>query len=272
MSVTGALASSGKETTFVKGAIDGILPRCRAYHAGDAHTPTLETGMRATIQARADAAAARGLRVLALAYGPSSSELVFVGLQAMRDPPRRGAADSVAALGAAGVHVVMITGDAPATALAIARDLGLRGAGAPGGCLTGADVDRMSEGQLREAVARASVFARTTPRHKMDIVRAWQSRGAVVAMTGDGGKCLLASSTQNGCLLVAIVNDAPALKMADIGVAMGRAGTDVAKEAADVILVDDNFATILPAVEEGELHPFRHLLWLTGAHRQEHLS
>ena len=117
---------------------------------------------------------------------------------------------------------------------AIARELGLRVQPGGGSCLTGAAIDAMSRAQLRDALGHVSVFARTTPRHKMAIVEALQMRGAVVAMTGDG------------------VNDAPALKMADIGISMGKSGTDVAKEAADMILVDDNFSTILPAVEEGE--------------------
>ena len=135
----------------------------------------------------------------------------------------------------------MITGDAEETALSIARSLGLRVGAGKSGCLTGQAIDRMNKQQLREVVGGVSVFARTTPKHKMAIVEAFQSRGAVVAMTGDG------------------VNDAPALKMADIGVSMGKSGTDVAKEAADMILVDDNFSTILPAVEEGAKPP-RHLM------------
>jgi len=128
----------------------------------------------------------------------------------------------------------MITGDAEETALSMAKSLGLRGATNPNGCLTGAALDRMSTAELSERVGSVSVFARVSPKHKMAIVEAFQARGAIVAMTGDG------------------VNDAPALKMADIGVSMGKSGTDVAKEAADVILVDDNFTTILPAVEEGK--------------------
>ncbi|KAG1725543.1 HAD-like domain-containing protein [Suillus occidentalis] len=167
--------------------------------------------------------------------------LVFVGFQAMFDPPRKGVADAIGLLQNGGVQVVMITGDAEQTALAIAQKLGLRvgPAHAHDGqprryCLTGKDLDQMSKSQLVERVGSVSVFARTTPRHKMAIVEAFQARGAVVAMTGDG------------------VNDAPALKMADIGVSMGKSGTDVAKEAADAILVDDNFSTILPAVEEGK--------------------
>jgi Ca2+-transporting ATPase len=164
---------------------------------------------------------------------------VFVGFQAMLDPPRKGVADAIALLQSGGVQVVMITGDAEQTALSIAQKLGLRvGRGGSSSAssaayLTGKAIDQMTKAQLRERVGAVSVFARTTPRHKMAIVEAFQSRGAVVAMTGDG------------------VNDAPALKMADIGVSMGKSGTDVAKEAADVILVDDNFSTILPAVEEG---------------------
>ncbi|KAH9935143.1 calcium-transporting ATPase [Epithele typhae] len=140
---------------------------------------------------------------------------------------RKGVADAINLLQSGGVQVE--------TALSIARALGLRvGTGAHSGCLTGQAIDRMTKEQLREMVGGVSVFARTTPKHKMAIVEAFQSRGAIVAMTGDG------------------VNDAPALKMADIGVSMGKSGTDVAKEAADMILVDDNFSTILPAVEEGK--------------------
>ena len=259
--------SQPREMYYIKGAIDAILDRCRFYYVSDDSTPALDANTRSVVLAKAQATAARGLRVIALAYGygpvestPSSSSpssragsragtpsavslpdkektnLVFAGFQAMLDPPRKGVADAIALLQSGGVQVVMITGDAEETALSIARALGLRvgaRAGATGGCLTGQAIDRMSRAQLREAVGGVSVFARTTPKHKMAIVEAFQSRGAVVAMTGDG------------------VNDAPALKMADIGVSMGKSGTDVAKEAADMILVDDNFSTILPAVEEG---------------------
>ncbi|KDN49966.1 hypothetical protein RSAG8_01302, partial [Rhizoctonia solani AG-8 WAC10335] len=183
----------------------------------------------------------------------------------MMDPPRKGVSEAIAQLHAGGVKVVMITGDAVHTAQSIAHTIGLRTAGVgasaglgmgldmsarigmggiglgplgggtvPGSCLTGAEIDAMDDRSLMERVSNVTVFARTTPRHKMRIVKAYQQRGEVVAMTGDG------------------VNDAPALKMADIGVSMGKSGTDVAKEAADVILVDDNFSTILSAVEEGK--------------------
>jgi Ca2+-transporting ATPase len=168
-----------------------------------------------------------------MASGADPTALVFAGLQGMMDPPRPGVDRAIAQLTAGGIQVVMITGDAESTALSIARQLGIRVNAGHSGCLTGKDIDAMSQRQLTERIGGISVFARTTPRHKMAIIEAFQARGAVVAMTGDG------------------VNDAVALRQADIGVAMGKSGTDVAKEAADVILVDDNFATLLPAVEEG---------------------
>ncbi|KAI0076399.1 calcium-transporting P, partial [Panus rudis PR-1116 ss-1] len=266
-------STTRREMYYIKGSIDAIIERCKFYYVSDDSTPGLDSTMRSHIISKAQSVASRGLRVIAMAYGYTSpiestskssslaprastpagmdkdkdkerNNLVFVGFQAMLDPPRKGVADAINLLQSGGVQVVMITGDAEQTALSIARELGLRvgrgssasGSGIEGNSsvLTGQMIDRMSKAQLRERVGNVSVFARTTPKHKMAIVEAFQSRGAVVAMTGDG------------------VNDAPALKMADIGVSMGKSGTDVAKEAADVILVDDNFNTILPAVEEGK--------------------
>ena len=207
-----------REMYYIKGSIDAILDRCKFYYVADDSTPALDASTRAVILAKAQATASRGLRVIALAYGYGSGEasapatapssrsgtpasvagagaldrekthLVFAGFQAMLDPPRKGVADAIGLLQTGGVQVVMITGDAEETALAIARALGLR-VGAHGGCLTGRAIDRMSKQQLREAVGGVSVFARTTPKHKMAIVEAFQSRGAVVAMTGDGGEC-----------------------------------------------------------------------------------
>ncbi|KAH8110450.1 Ca-transporting ATPase [Phellopilus nigrolimitatus] len=231
-----------RERCYMKGSLESVLDRCKFYYVNDESSPALDNSLRAMIIAKATEAANRSLRIIALAYGFGSTDildqtapgLVFAGLQCMRDPPRAGVADAVAALQAGGVHVVMITGDAEHTALAIARQLGLRVSAGGAGVVTGAAIDRMGPAQLRERIGAVSVFARTTPRHKMAIVEAFRARGDVVAMTGDG------------------VNDAPALKMADIGVSMGRSGTDVAKEAADMILVDDNFSTILSAVEEGK--------------------
>ncbi|KAF9486080.1 Ca-transporting ATPase [Pholiota conissans] len=263
-----------REMFYIKGSIEAILDRCKFYYVNEESTPSLDNNTRSVITTRANAAASRGLRVIAMAFGYGSAtlstmqtplpsrtsspalngsadkntsgektNLVFVGFQAMLDPPRKGVSDSIALLQQGGVQVVMITGDAEATALSIAQKLGLRvgrsttgmGPGvSPAHCLTGKAIDLMTKEQLRERVGNVSVFARTTPKHKMAIVEAFQARGRVVAMTGDG------------------VNDAPALKMADIGISMGKSGTDVAKEAADMILVDDNFSTILPAVEEGK--------------------
>ncbi|KAF8598978.1 calcium-transporting P [Ceratobasidium sp. AG-I] len=294
MAVTGRHGAprDPRDVYYIKGALDAILPLCRFYHVADDATPALEAGVRQTIIARAETCAKTGLRVVGTAYaylppngtasprpgagaGPPPSNLIFTGFEAMLDPPRQGVSDAIAQLHAGGVKVVMITGDAVHTALSIARTLGLRTSGVGAGtgvsigvsigagvgmgvglgrgvtgaagsssCLTGAQIDEMDDRALRERVAGVTVFARTTPRHKMRIVAAFQSRGEVVAMTGDG------------------VNDAPALKMADIGVSMGKSGTDVAKEAADVILVDDNFGTILSAVEEGKhiFHNIRNFL------------
>ncbi|KAH9914676.1 calcium-transporting ATPase [Fomitopsis serialis] len=256
-----AVKETGREMYYLKGSIDAVLERCRFYYVSDESTPALDANTRSVILSKAQTTAARGLRIIAIAYGFGSGEanssgpgtrsstpiqfasekdksknnLIFVGFQAMLDPPRKGVADAIGLLQNAGIQVVMITGDAEETALSIARTLGLRvGARDNSACLTGKAIDRMTKTQLMERVGNVSVFARTTPKHKMAIVEAFQARGAIVAMTGDG------------------VNDAPALKMADIGVSMGLSGTDVAKEAADVILVDDNFSTILPAVEEGK--------------------
>jgi Ca2+-transporting ATPase len=284
---TTTINANAREVYYIKGSIDFILDKCKFYYVNDDSTPGLDAHTRKAIQTKAQSTASRGLRVIAMAYGFGSVDsrsptpngistransrapspapqsylngvggggekdnLVFVGFAAMFDPPRKGVADSISLLQAGGVHVVMITGDAEQTALSIARDLGLRvGRALPpptthtssssqetryNGVLSGSSIDSLSKAQLREIVGGIAVFARTTPKHKMRIVEAFQSRGAVVAMTGDG------------------VNDAPALKMADIGVSMGRSGTDVAKEAADVILVDDAFGTILHAIEEGE--------------------
>jgi P-type Ca2+ transporter type 2C len=224
MSISGTHATGGtlngasRDTYYTKGALDALLDRCKFYHVADGSTPPLDAGTRASIISRAQTTATYGLfdgpdastSRPATPAGREQDNLVFVGFQAMRDPPRRGVADSISLLQNGGVQVVMITGDAAPTALAIARDLGLRVGRAPQGlnelgvplghsrnasvasyCLTGAQIDKMSKAQLREAVGGVSVFARTTPRHKMAIVEAFQARGAVVGMTGDGGTFLL---------------------------------------------------------------------------------
>ncbi|KAF9029319.1 Ca-transporting ATPase [Hymenopellis radicata] len=249
-------ASPGTEMYYMKGSIDAVLDRCKFYYVSDDSTPGLDQRARSIIVEKAKKTASRGLRVVAMAYGFGSVEepttvsmlngngvALRSGTTTRAGSPAPGAgtnlvfagvADSIALLQAGGVQVVMITGDAEETALSIAKSLGMHTGANTTGLLTGAAIDQMSQTQLQERVGTVSVFARTTPRHKMAIVGAFQARGRVVAMTGDG------------------VNDAPALKMADIGVSMGKSGTDVAKEAANVILVDDNFSTILPAIEEGK--------------------
>ena len=222
---------------YVKGAPDVVLPRCSAGPTG----PMGETERRRVLEVN-DSMAGRALRVIAVASRKlerspgenlegAEEQLTFLGLFGLMDPPRPEARAAVARCHMAGVRPVMITGDHRATAAAVARALDLSRPGDK--ILTGAELERMSQEELERAAERTSVFARVAPEHKTRIVKALQKRGHVVAMTGDG------------------VNDAPALKAADIGCAMGRAGTDVAKGAADMILTDDNFATIVAAIEEG---------------------
>lgn len=256
MAVTGALATGfgpgsrgggSGELVYLKGAFEVVLDKCSTILGSDGSPTRLDEGWRKKVAEAATKLSSQGLRVVGFATGPSGSlegrSLTFSGLQAMQDPPRPGVKEAIAQLARGGVQVVMITGDSEVTAVAMARQLGILPPSsssssttttATPGVLTGRQIDLLSERQLVELIPTISVFARTTPRHKMSIISAFQTSGSVVAMTGDG------------------VNDAPALKMADIGISMGRGGTDVAKEAADVILVDDNFSTILSAVEEGK--------------------
>ncbi|MBW0463577.1 hypothetical protein O181_003292 [Austropuccinia psidii MF-1] len=223
------------ETTYLIGAPEVVLSRCKFCLKADSVTISLDDNdSKSKIIHQAEKMAKSGLRVLAMAYGYDPSNLIFTGLQGMTDPPRLGVAKTIETLQKAGVHVVMITGDSNFTALAISRELGIITNSTNSSCLTGQEIDKLSLKQLTDRVKSTSVFARVTPRHKMSIIEAFQSNGAVVAMTGDG------------------VNDAPALRMADIGISMGKGATDVAKEAADLILVNDNFSTILPAIEEGK--------------------
>jgi Ca2+-transporting ATPase len=242
MSVVGGMSTGGRpgeESTYMKGALEVILGFCSHYSSADGRKMPLDEGSRGRISAAATELSNVGLRVLATATGAANGadtrKLVFCGLQAMQDPPRPGVKESIASLHRGGVQVVMITGDAEDTAVAIAKQLGILYRPASHlNVMTGKQLNTLTQRQLQDKIDTVCVFARTNPRHKMRIVEAFQTNGQVVAMTGDG------------------VNDAPALKMADIGISMGKGGTDVAKEAADVILVDDNFATILPAVEEGK--------------------
>ncbi|HEX5515260.1 MAG TPA: cation-translocating P-type ATPase [Gammaproteobacteria bacterium] len=228
---------------FTKGAPDVLLARCTEELVGEEVRP-LDAGRRTQILADNEALAREALRTLGVAVRflakeafaedefdeRIEQELVFLGLIGMIDPPREEAREAVARAKDAGIRPIMITGDHPTTAAVIAAELGIA---ADGRAVAGTELEAMSESTLRQTAREVSVFARVNPEHKLRLVRALQAEGLTVAMTGDG------------------VNDAPALKTADIGVAMGITGTDVAKQAADMVLADDNFATIVAAVEEG---------------------
>ena len=247
---------SGRTIAHVKGSVDVLLPLCVKTSANDG-VRALTDEDRAAIMEEADRMSRKALRVLALCRrvrkgavsleltvpgGPISTtlpagaedverELTFLGLVGMMDPPRAGVQEAVAACKKAGIRAVMITGDHRLTATAIAHEIGLWDEGDE--AITGSELAETSDEDLAERIMRLRVFARTTAEQKLRIVRAFKARGHVVAMTGDG------------------VNDAPALKETQIGVAMGRGGTDVARQAADLVLADDNFATIVHAVREG---------------------
>jgi Ca2+-transporting ATPase len=228
---------------FTKGAPDVLLARCLREFVGE-QPQTLTDDRRAEIMRANDELAGQALRTLGVAARelPADAlqqqevsdsieqELVFLGLIGMIDPPREEAKQAVARAKAAGIRPMMITGDHPKTAGVIATELGISG---DGQVIRGADLQQLPDDEFARTVRNVSAFARVDPEHKLRIVKALQQEGATVAMTGDG------------------VNDAPALKTADIGVAMGITGTDVSKEAADLILTDDNFASIVAAVEEG---------------------
>jgi P-type Ca2+ transporter type 2C len=220
---------------YAKGAVEVILETCDRY-AGSGSSAILDPGARSRIEAAASAMAQKALRVLAVAYKPDAQletaeqNMIFLGLLGMIDPPRREAKEAIARCGQAGIKPVMITGDHPETAQAIAGELGILQGGR---VVVGRELDAMSDADLEADVAEIEVYARVSPAHKLRVVTAWQKQGHICAMTGDG------------------VNDAPALKRADIGVAMGITGTDVSREAADMTLTDDNFASIVGAVEEG---------------------
>jgi P-type Ca2+ transporter type 2C len=237
---------SGRPTykMFTKGSPELILERCTQIQLGNQLQP-LSPEQRQAILASNNVLASNGLRVLGFAECALPSlpeetaeeeterELVWLGLIGMLDAPRPEVRDAVAKCRAAGIRPIMITGDHQLTAQAIAESLGIAPAGAR--CLTGRELQKLSQAELEATVGEVSVYARVAPEHKLRIVQALQKKGAIVAMTGDG------------------VNDAPALKQADIGVAMGITGTDVSKEASDMVLLDDNFATIVSAVEEGRV-------------------
>ena len=224
----------GEEKLTVKGAPDIVLGRCSFVDINGKISP-MTAARRKKIAEQNNSMAQEALRVIAVAYrkagGDYSEEnLIFSGLIGMTDPPRPEAARAVETCKRAGITPVMITGDHSVTACAVAKKLGIYNGE---GTVSGAEIEKMSDEELAKATEKCRVFARVTPQHKVRIVKAFRSRGEIAAMTGDG------------------VNDAPALKAADIGCAMGKNGTEVAKNAADMILTDDNFATIVKAVEQG---------------------
>lgn len=234
--------SDKKYMVYTKGGVDELLARCNSYVIKGKVLTDIDKYAE-TIDKYNDVMAEDALRVLAMAYKeidhkPSKEEmkdiekdLTYIGMVGMIDPPREEVKTAVAKCKTAGIKTVMITGDHKTTAVAIAKQLGILEGDEE--AVTGSDLEKMSQEELEKRVKNIRVYARVSPEHKVRIVKAWQANGEVVAMTGDG------------------VNDAPALKTADIGCAMGMVGTDVAKEAADVILTDDNFATVVSAVEEG---------------------
>ncbi len=255
----------GSRVLETKGATEAVLARCVA-ELRDGQPEPLTPARRAEILAAAAGLADRALRVLSLACRelpagatPDSDpdrverDLVHVGLAALLDPPRDEARVAVDRCRSAGIRPVMITGDHPATALAVGRELGLTDGGPAGGrVVTGVDVDALTDERLADEVAGIAIYARVSAEHKLRVVRAWQRHGAVVAMTGDG------------------VNDAPAVQAADIGIAMGVSGTDVTKEASDMVLTDDDFASIVSAIEEGRgiydnIQKFMHYLLACNA-------
>lgn len=231
----------GKFRVAVKGAPESLLSQCESALTEKGVQP-LTNSRKEQILEQVDAMAAQGLRVIALAErsGPDSllsldemeTNLTFVGLISFADPPRPEVRDAINQCEHAGIRTIMVTGDHPTTAKMIAKQIGLDG---NADVITGKELEVLSDIELQETVKRTSIFARTTPEHKLRIVQALQKNGERVAVTGDG------------------INDAPALAAADIGVAMGETGTDAAREAGDIVLADDNFTTIVGAVREGRL-------------------
>lgn len=227
---------SGESNLLVKGAAEIVLQKCSCVMTADGLKP-ITPYIRNEILNKCDELAQRAMRVMCMAYKKGESkteeELIFLGLTGMIDPPRPEAIKAVSVCRRAGIRPVMITGDHKVTAAAIAKEMNILREGEL--VISGTQIDEMSDSEFSEVLPKVSVFARVTPAHKLKIVKELKRQGHIVAMTGDG------------------VNDAPAVKEADIGVAMGENGTDVTKQAADVVLLDDNFATLVAAVEEGRV-------------------
>lgn len=221
---------NGNGVYFLKGALERVLENCDSFYYFGAASE-LDSVSRSRINEECSHLANQGLRTLAFAYSSGGDRYTYLGMVGIVDPPRVGAMEAIRALYECGVRIKMITGDSKDTAVAIARQLGLHRAGDQ--ALSGYDIDKMDLRELQAIITNVSVFYRTSPKHKTVIIKSLRSSGLVVGMTGDG------------------VNDAIALKSADIGIAMGKSGSDVCKEAADVILVDDQFTSLIAAIEEG---------------------
>jgi len=241
MSVVVRERDTGRVFVFTKGSLEGLLAISTNFFSGH-NVVSMDAGVKEEILARADSMAQEALRVIACAFKEVHSvpaeetvekDLVFCGFMGMMDPPRPEARQAISKCQSAGIKIFMITGDHAQTALAVAHDIGLVPSADKSYVVTGKELEDMRDDELLERLAQVSIFARVSPAHKLRLVKVLKKQGEIVAMTGDG------------------VNDAPALKAADIGVAMGGTGTEVAKEASDIILADDNFATIVAAVEEG---------------------
>jgi P-type Ca2+ transporter type 2C len=244
-----------EKVSFIKGSLEAVLDVCKYVYQNEKKI-VLDEKIKNHIHKVAESRALLGERVIAFAESSEEkieqiSQGVFLGFVSMVDPPREEAKEAVKKCLSAGIKTVMITGDHPLTATTIARELGILTSGR---VVSGHEIEKMSQQDLEKDIHLISVFARVTPQHKLRIVEAWQAQGAVVAMTGDG------------------VNDAPALKKADVGVAMGKVGTEVAKESAGMTLLDDNFASIVLAVEEGReifMNIKKYLMYLLSSHLGE---
>lgn len=243
MAISSHTGDKSVSTVYTKGAMTKILPACTQYVTKTGELAPLDDEHRKIVINIEKKMASEGLRILAMAYGSDKGDMiksqelkdmVFTGLVGMYDPPRPGVQGAIQKLMRGGVRVIMITGDSEATGESIARQIGIPLTAGEKSVMNGDELERLTTEELANAMNYVSVFARTSPENKMIIVRALQARGDIVGMTGDG------------------VNDAPALKLADIGISMGQSGTDVAKEASDMILVDDDFPTILSAIKEGK--------------------
>jgi len=219
---------SNKKISYIKGAPEKVLELCNFIHINNTIRRLTQTD-KTKILKENEKMASNALRVLAMAY-QQDKRIIFVGLQGMIDLPRKEVKNAIALCKTAGIRVIMVTGDNKNTALAIAKQIGIKG-----NALEGSDLEKISNEELKKVVKKISIYSRVDPEHKVRILKALQENNEIVAMTGDG------------------INDAPALKKADVGIAMFTKGTDIAREASDMVLLDDNFNSIVLAIKEGRI-------------------